>query len=104
MTRVLGVLIALSLGGAYILRPVKGDNTPKQQTYVMVFYCLNAQSALRQRQSGRQKIVVGYSLPSLTPSPSEMDECRRGGGIVMTGFVQVTPPFASLDEASGTHN
>ena len=100
MKRTLFVLIALSLTTAYLGRQVKGDTPPEEQTYVAVFYCLNAQSVLHQRQSGKHKIVVGYSLPSITPSPDEMEDCTKHGGVVMTGYVQITPPFASLDEGA----
>lgn len=100
MKRTLLILIALSLTAANFGRQVKGDTTPEERTYVAVFYCLNAQSVLHQRQSGKHKIVVGYSLPSITPSPDEMEGCTKDGGVVMTGFVQVTPPFASLDEGA----
>ena len=101
--RAIAVLIALSLAGIYLARSAKGDNTPREETYVMVFYCLNAQRALTQRQSGHHKIVVGYSLPSLTPSAGEVTACRKDSGVIMTGFVQVTPPFATLGEADTTH-
>lgn len=99
MKRASAVLIGLCLASACIGWAVRGDNPPKEETYVMVFYCLNAQQVVTQRQSGHHKIVVGYSLPSLTPSPDDMSACRKNGGVVMTGFVQVTPPFATLDEA-----
>jgi hypothetical protein len=49
MKRMLVLAVILLLTGAYIGRPVKGADTPKEQTYVAVFYCLNAQSVLNQR-------------------------------------------------------
>src|SRR2546425_5783075 len=94
----LAVLIALLLTGAYVGRPVKSDDTPKEQMYARVFYCFNTQSVLDQRQSGKHKIIVGYSLPSLDPYSDDMKGCTKSGGVIMTGYVQITPPFASLDE------
>ena|SRR5579859_650125 len=105
MKQRLAVLTALLLTAVYIGRPVKGDDdTPKEQTYARVFYCFNTQSVLDQRQSGKHKIIAGYSLPSLDPSSDDMKGCTKSGGIIMTGYVQITPPFASLDEGAPTRN
>jgi hypothetical protein len=104
MKQRLAVLIALLLTAAYIGRAAKGDDTPKEQTYARVFYCFNAQSVLDQRQSGKHKIIVGYSLPSLDPYSDDMKGCTKSGGLIMTGYVQITPPFASLDEGATTQN
>jgi hypothetical protein len=78
---------------------MKADDTPKEQVYARVFYCFESQSVLRQRQSGKHKIIVGYSLPSLDPYSDDMKTCTKSGGVMMTGYVQITPPLASLDEA-----
>jgi hypothetical protein len=104
MKQRLAVLIALLLTAAYVGRPVKGDDTPKEQTYARVFYCFNTQSVLDQRQSGKHKIILGYSLPSLDPYSDDMKGCTKSGGVIMTGYVQITPPFASLDEGALTRN
>lgn len=104
MKQRLAVLIALLLTAAYVGRPVKGDDTAKEQTYARVFYCFNTQSVLDQRQSGKHKIILGYSLPSLDPYSDDMKGCTKSGGVIMTGYVQITPPFASPDEGAPTRN
>lgn len=98
MKRTLVVSIVLLLAAAYVGRPVKGDDTPKEQEYVRVFYCWNTQSVLKQRQSGKDKVIVGYSLPSVDPYSDEMTGCTKSGGVMMMGYVQITPPFANPDE------
>lgn len=97
MKRILAVGIVLFLAGAYIGEPIKGDDTPKEQTYVAIFYCLNAPSVLNQRQAGKHKIVVGYSLPSLTPGAEDVQACAKDGGVLMTGYVEVTAPLSNLN-------
>jgi hypothetical protein len=97
MKRMLAVVVVLLLAGAYVGIPIRGDDAPKEQTYVVISYCLNAQSVLNQRQSGKRKIIVGYSLPSLTPDPGEVKTCTKDGGVPMSGYVEVTPPLASLN-------
>jgi hypothetical protein len=102
MKRILVVLLTLLLAAAYLLRPLKGDDTPKEQTYVGVFYCLHAQTVIDQRRSGKHKIVVGTSLSSLNPDSTEMRACVKDGGTPMAGYVEITPPFATLDEGAPT--
>jgi len=77
---------------------MNGDGTPKEETYMVVFYCYTPETVLNQRQSGKQRIVVGFSLPSLTPSADDMKLCTKQGGVVITGYAPVTPPFARSDE------
>lgn len=103
MKQRLVVLIALLLTPAYVGRPVKGDDTPKEQTYARVFYCFNTQSVLDQRQSGKHKIIVGYLLSPIDPRSEEMKACAKDG-VLMMGYVQITPPFASPDEGVPTRN
>ena len=104
MKQRLAVLIALFLTAVYVGRPVKGDDTPNEETYARVFYCFNTKSVLDQRQSGKHKIIVGYSLPSVDPYSGDMKGCTKSGGVIMTGYVQITPPFASIDEGVPTRN
>jgi len=97
MKRALVSITAILIIGAYLGTPTKGDDTPKERTYVGIFYCLHSQAVLDQRKSGKHDIVVGTSLPSLNPDSQEMKECLKDGGIPLPGYVQVTPPFASLN-------
>jgi len=83
---------------------MKSDDAAKEQTYVRVFYCFDAKSMQDQRQSGKHKIVLGYSLPSLDPYSDDMKGCTKSGGVMMMGYVQITPPLASLDEGASTRN
>jgi len=98
MKRMLVVAVIFLLTGAYVGGPVKGADTPKEQDYIAVFYCLNAQSVVDQRQAGKHQINVGSFLPSIDPDSYEMRKCAKGGGVLMGGYVEVTRPFATLDE------
>jgi hypothetical protein len=98
MKQRLAVLVFLLLIAVHLGRPVKGDGASKEQQYVRVFYCWNTQLVADQRQSGKHKIVVGDSLPSLDPDSDGVKSCAKSGGVMMTGYVQVTPPFAGPDE------
>jgi hypothetical protein len=100
MKKPLIALITLMLAAVYFGRPAKGDDTPKEQQYLRVFYCWNTQSVTEQRQAGKHKVIVGYSLPSLDPYSDDTKSCTKSGGVMMTGYVQITPPFASPDEAA----
>jgi hypothetical protein len=94
MKQTLSALVILLVAAAYVGRPAKGDNTPKEQTYVRVSYCFDTQSVHDQRQSKKQKIVVGYSLSTLDPNSDEMKSCKKVGA-PMIGYVQISPPVAN---------
>ena len=94
MKQTLIASITLLFAAAYVGRPVKGDDTPKEQTYVRVSYCFDTQSVHEQRQSKKQKIVVGYSLSTLDPNSNEMKACKKVGA-PMIGYVQISPPVAN---------
>ena len=94
MKQTLSALVILLVAAAYVGRPAKGDNTPKEQTYVRVSYCFDTQSVHEQRQSKKQKIVVGYSLSTLDPNSDEMKACKKVGA-PMIGYVQISPPVAN---------
>lgn len=94
MKQTLSALVILLVAAAYVGRPAKGDNTPKEQTYVRVTYCFDTQSVHKQRQSKKQKIVVGYSLSTLDPNSDEMKACKKVGAPVI-GYVQISPPVAN---------
>jgi hypothetical protein len=94
MKQTLIALITLVAAAAYVGRPVKGDDTPKEQTFVRVSYCFDTQSVHEQRQSKKQKIVVGYSLSTLDPNSDEMKACKKVGA-PMIGYVQISPPVAN---------
>lgn len=97
MKETLIALIGLLVAAGYVGRPVKGDDTPKEQMYVRVFYCLDTQSALKAQQSEKHKIIVGNLLSSIDPNSEEMKACVKDG-MPMMGYVQITPPFTSPDE------
>ena len=94
MKQTLIALITLVAAAAYVGRPVKGDDTPKEQTFVRVSYCFDTQSVHEQRQSKKQKIVLGYSLSTLDPNSDEMKACKKVGA-PMIGYVQISPPVAN---------
>jgi hypothetical protein len=94
MKQTLIASITLLFAAAYVGRPVKGDDTPKEQTYVRVSYCFDTQSVHEQRQSKKQKIVLGYSLSTLDPNSDEMKACKKVGA-PMIGYVQISPPVAN---------
>jgi uncharacterized protein YxeA len=94
MKQTLIALMILLAAAVYVGRPVKGDDTPKEQTYVRVSYCFDTQSVHEQRQSKKQKIVLGYSLTSLDPNSDEMKACKKVGA-PMIGYVQISPPVAN---------
>lgn len=98
MKQTLVTLVVLLLIAVHVARPVKGDDALKEQQYVRVFYCWNTQLVTDQRQSGKHKIVVGDSLPSLDPNSDGVKSCARSNGVMMMGYVQVTRPFAGPDE------
>ena len=98
MKQTLFVLIVLLLIAVYVRQPVKGDNALKEQQYVRIFYCWNTQLVTDQRQSGKHKIIVGDSLPSLDPDSDGVKSCAKSDGVMMMGYVQVTRPFAGPDE------
>jgi hypothetical protein len=97
MKRTIVAVIILSLTGVCVRKAVKAADTPKERTYLPVVYCLNPQSVADQRKSGKCDVVVGYLLPSLNPDSEEMRKCVKDGSVPMYGYVQVTPPFTSLD-------
>ena len=103
MRRTLIALIALLIAAAYVLRPAKGEDAPKEQLYVRVFYCFDSQSVLKQRQSEKHKIIGGYILSSIDPNSDQMKTCAKDG-IPMMGYVQITPPFADPDEGASSRN
>lgn len=94
MRRVLIASGALLLAAAYVARPVKSDEPPKEQQYVRVFYCFDTKSVEEQRHAGKSKIVLGHSLSSLDPNSEDMKDCAKTGAPMM-GYVQITPPFAN---------
>lgn len=94
MRRVLGTSTALLLAAAYVARPVKSDEPPKEQQYVRVFYCFDTKSVEEQRRAGKTKIVLGHSLSSLDPDSEDMRACAKTGVPIM-GYVQITPPFTN---------
>jgi len=94
MKQMLIALIILVAAAAYVGRPVKGDGTPKEQMYVRVSYCFDTDSVREQRQSKKQKIVLGYSLTSLDPNSDEMKACKKVGA-PMIGYVQISRPVAN---------
>jgi hypothetical protein len=96
MRRTLIALIALVVAGAYVGRPLKADDPPKEQMYARVFYCFDSQSVLKQRQSEKHKIIAGYLLSSVDPNSEQMKACAKDGALMM-GYVQITPPFANPD-------
>jgi hypothetical protein len=105
MKQTLAALIVVLLSAVYVGRPVNSGDAPKEQQYVRVFYCWNTQLVTDQRQSGKHKIIVGSSLPSLDPDSDGVKSCAKSGGVMMTGYVQITPPFASPDDgAAPTRN
>jgi hypothetical protein len=94
MKQALSALVILLVAAAYVGRPAKGDDPPKEQTYVRVSYCFDTQSVHEQRQSKKQKIVLGYSLSTLDPNSDEMKACKKVGA-PMIGYVQISPPVAN---------
>jgi hypothetical protein len=94
MKQTMIALIILLAAAAYIGRPVKGAETPKEQTYVRVTYCYDTQSVADQRHSGKRKLVLGYSLSSTDPNSEEMKACEKVGSL-MIGYVQISPPIAN---------
>jgi hypothetical protein len=104
MKQTLIILIILLLFASCVGSPVKGDDASKEQQYVRVFYCWNTQSVTDQRQSGKHKIIVGYSLPSLDPNSDDVKSCSKSGGVTMMGYVHITPPFANVDNGTPTRN
>ena len=103
MRRTLIGLITLVIAAAYVGRPSKADDTPRDQMYARVFYCFDSQSVLKQRQSEKHKIIAGYLLSSIDPNSDQMKACAKDG-VLMMGYVQITPPFASPDEGASTRN
>ena len=103
MRRMLTALIIIVLAAAYVNKPVKSEDTPKQQLYVRVFYCFDSQSVQKQRQSEKHKIVAGYLLSSIDPNSDQMKTCAKDG-VPMIGYVQVTPPLTSPDETASIRN
>jgi hypothetical protein len=103
MRRTLIALITLIVAAAYVGRPLKAEDASKERIYVRVFFCFDSQSVLEQRQSEKQKIIAGYLLSSIEPNSDQMKACAKDG-ILMTGYVQITPPFASLGEVAPSGN
>jgi hypothetical protein len=99
----LTALIIIVVAAAYVNKPVKGEDTSKQQLYVRVFYCFDSQSVQKQRQSEKHKIVAGYVLSSIDPNSDQMKTCAKDG-VPMIGYVQVTPPLTSPDETASIRN
>ncbi len=93
MKQTLIALITLLVAAAYIGRPANGDDT-SPQTYIRVSYCFDTDSVHEQRQSKKQKIVLGYSLSTLDPNSEEIKACKKVGA-PMTGYVQISPPVAT---------
>jgi hypothetical protein len=96
MKQTLSALVILLVAAAYVGRPAKGDNTPKEQTYVRVTYCFDTDSVHEQRQAKKQRIVLGYSLSTLDRNSDEMKACKKVGA-PMIGYVQISPPVANPD-------
>ena len=94
MKQTLSALVILLVAAAYVGRPAKGDNTPKEQTYVRVTYCFDTDSVREQRQSKKQKIVLGYSLSTIDPNSEEVKDCKKVGA-PLVGYVQISPPVAN---------
>ncbi len=94
MKQTLIALGALLIAAAYVGRPVKGADAPKEQFYVRIQYCYTTQSVTEQRHSGQRNIVLGYSLTSTDPDSEEMKSCAKVGAL-MIGYVQVSPPTAN---------
>ncbi len=78
---------------SYVGRSVKGADT-SPQTFIRVSYCFDTDSVHEQRQSKKQKIVLGYSLSTLDPNSEEIKACKKIGA-PMTGYVQISPPVAT---------
>ncbi|MGH9773696.1 MAG: hypothetical protein ACRD50_01985 [Candidatus Acidiferrales bacterium] len=97
MKRAVAALTTLLLAGVYVGRSTRGEEAPKEKTYIGVYYCLNSQAVLDERKSGKQEIVVGTSLPSLNPDSNEFRACAKTG-VPTVGYVQITPPFSNLND------
>ena len=103
MSRILISFIALAIAATYVGTSAKGENAPQERLYVRVFYCFDSQSVLKQRQSEKHKITAGYLLSSIDPNSDQMKVCAKDGTL-MTGYVEVTPPFASPSEPAPVSN
>ena len=107
MNRAMIALVALAVGVTYVGTPLKAEDTSqpsdtaKEQLYVRVFYCFDTQSVLKQRKSEKHKIIAGYALSSLDPNSDEVKTCVKDG-VLMTGYVQISPPFVSPDEGDSS--
>jgi hypothetical protein len=93
MKQTLIALMILLVVASYVGRPVKGDDK-SPQTYIRISYCFDTDSVHEQRQSQKQKIVLGYSLSTLDPNSEEMKACKKIG-TPMTGYIQISPPVAT---------
>jgi hypothetical protein len=96
MKQTLSALVIFVVAAAYVGRPAKGDSTPKEQTYIRVTYCFETDSVREQRQSKKQKIVLGYSLSTLDPNSEEAKDCKKVGA-PLVGYVQISPPVANSE-------